>query len=65
MPDKVMKFENTSAPNTMAKIMAVVAAVSCRQDTTPAKLILRRATAISRAPVAPMPAHSVEVNTPP
>ena len=64
-PDSVTKLANTRAPKTMAKIIAVVDAVSFRHSSIVMMPILRRAIAINNAPVAPMPAHSVAVNTPP
>ena len=64
-PARLMKLEKISAPITTANREEVVIAVSDSTSQVLRQLRLRRASAMMKAPAAPMPAASVGVNTPP
>ena len=63
-PARLMKLENTSAPNPTMKIIAVVRPASIRASIIEASASFRRPSAKSIAPAAPIAAASVGVNTP-
>ncbi len=63
-PEILRKLENSSAPNSTANIIAAVLAVSTRTRANPTSVSPPCKSAISKAPVAPMPAASFGVKIP-